>query len=126
MAPVPASEYPVNYCVEQAIGGDFQAVTYLDMPKATAVKFASRYASMEFEEFNEYVKASVEDFLNLHNGLYGVNVSNSHSIELSLEPPKTVDTDLIELGEHSYVIPFIYSFGTIHLIITFQTATHFS
>ena len=120
MAPVPASEYPVNYCVEQRIGGDLNATTYLDMPKNSAIKFASRYADMEFSEFNEYVMASVEDFLNLHNGLYGVNVSNSNSIELSLEPPKNVDTDIIELGPHSYVIPFIYSFGTLHLIVTFN------
>jgi hypothetical protein len=120
MAPVPATEYPINYCVEQRISGDIEAITYLDMPKSTAIAFASRYASMEFEEFNEYVKASIEDFLNLHNGLYGVNISNSHSVELALEPPTTVEEDILELETNSYVIPFIYPFGTLHLIVTFH------
>ena len=120
MAPVPATEYPVNYCVKQVINGDLNATTYIDMPKETAIEFASRYASMDFDEFNEYVKASVEDFLNLHNGLYGVNISNQNSVELALEPPTSVDEDIIELDDDSYVIPFIYPFGTLHLIINFS------
>ena len=41
----------------------------------------------ELYEFDEYVSASMEDFLNLHNGLYSVNMSNDYSMELHLQPP---------------------------------------
>ena len=69
-------EYPVNYCVSQTINGDLSAKIYLDMPETTCISFASRYVNEEFTEFDEYVQASLEDFLNLHNGLYNVNISN--------------------------------------------------
>jgi CheY-specific phosphatase CheX len=118
MAPVPSSEYPVNYCVTQGIKGDITGTTRLDMQKDVAISFASRYANMDFHTFDEYVKASIEDFLNLHNGLFGVNISNEYSKELYLDPPRTEDSDLIELDNYSYVVPFVYPFGTIHLIIT--------
>ena len=66
----PCKEYPVNYCVSQTIHGDLSAKVYLDMPETTCISFASRYVNEEFTEFDEYVQASLEDFLNLHNGLY--------------------------------------------------------
>lgn len=120
MAPVPASEYPVNFAIRQKIRGDFNADTYIDMPRETAVAFASRFASMEFNEFNEYVQAAIEDFLNLHNGLFGVNISNLRSLEVSLDPPAAFEEDLIELNANSFVIPFNFTFGCIHLIVAFR------
>lgn len=117
MSPVPSSEFPVNYAVEQQISGDVKKKTFIDMSKETAVIFASRFAKMEFKEFDEYVKASIEDFLNLNNGLYGVNISNNYSKEITLNPPTVVDKDILELPKDSYVIPFAYPFGTIHLIL---------
>lgn len=117
MSPVPSSEFPVNYAVEQQISGDVKKKTFIDMSKETAVIFASRFAKMEFKEFDEYVKASIEDFLNLNNGLYGVNISNNYSKEIALNPPTVVDKDILELPKDSYVIPFAYPFGTIHLIL---------
>lgn len=117
MSPVPSSEFPVNYAVEQQISGDVKKKTFIDMSKETAVIFASRFAKMEFKEFDEYVKASIEDFLNLNNGLYGVNISNNYSKEIALNPPTVVNKDILELPKDSYVIPFAYPFGTIHLIL---------
>lgn len=61
----PCKEYPVNYCVSQTIHGDLSAKVYLDMPETTCISFASRYVNEEFTEFDEYVQASLEDFLNL-------------------------------------------------------------
>lgn len=116
MSPVPSSEFPVNYAVEQQISGDVKKKTFIDMSKETAVIFASRFAKMEFKEFDEYVKASIEDFLNLNNGLYGVNISNNYSKEIALNPPTVVNKDILELPKDSYVIPFAYPFGTIHLL----------
>lgn len=117
LSPVPSSEFPVNYAVSQSILGDIKKNTFIDMSRDSAVSFASRFAKMDFSSFDEYVKASIEDFLNLNNGLYGVNVSNIYSKEISLEPPEVVKEDILELPRDSYVIPFVYPFGIIHLIL---------
>jgi hypothetical protein len=73
---------------------------------------------MEFTEFDEYVKASLEDFLNLHNGLFIVNMSNEKSIELTLDPPHQETDPVLSLSDNSFVIPVIYPFGTVYLLLT--------
>lgn len=110
-------EYPVNYCVSQKIDGDFSVRTYLDIPQAACVSFASRYVEDSFTEFDEYVRASLEDFLNLHNGLFLVNMSNERSIELTLEPPVVETKELLSYETEAYLLPIVYPFGTLHLII---------
>lgn len=110
-------EYPANYCVYQKVVGDFSVCPYLDMTEETSIKFASRYVGEEFTEFDEYVQASLEDFLNLHNGLFLVNMSNDFSIELGLEPPFVESKDLLAFTTETYLLPIVYPFGTIYFII---------
>jgi CheY-specific phosphatase CheX len=119
VTPSICKEYPVNHCVSQKIVGTFSMNTYLDMPQATCIEFASRYVGDSFSEFDEYVQSSVEDFLNLHNGLFNVNVSNEYSVELELTPPAIEQDELLTFENNAYLIPIIYPFGTIHVIIEF-------
>jgi hypothetical protein len=72
---------------------------------------------MEFHVFDEYVKASLEDFLNLHNGLFSVNMSNAYSVEIALDPPMHCDEPTYKMNKGSFVIPVIYPFGTIYLLL---------
>lgn len=118
LSPIQTNEYEVNYCVTQNISGAISFSSSLDMETKTAIGFASRYAKMEFTEFDEYVKASLEDFLNLHNGLFTVNMSNDASIELTLDPPHQEMDPVLTLSDNSFVIPVIYPFGTIYLLLT--------
>lgn len=118
LAPVACTEYDVNCCVTQHISGLVNCTSSLDMTEEVAVVFASRYAKMDFTEFDEYVEASLEDFLNLHNGLFSVNMSNTYSEELVLDPPERAEGPVLQLKEGSFVIPVIYPFGTIYLILT--------
>ena len=118
LSPIQTSAYEINYCVTQRISGQVTCSSSIDMEPATAVGFASRYAKMEFTEFDEYVKASLEDFLNLHNGLFSVNMSNEVSMELTLDPPAQETDPVLELSDNSFVIPVIYPFGTIYLLLT--------
>ena len=120
MTPVVVNEYPANYLVTQRLQGQVNVLSGIDMPKDVAIKFASRYAKMDFDEFDEYVSASLEDFLNLHNGLFSVNMSNTYSIELNLLPPVAENKDEYVLGDKGYVIPVIYPFGTIYLLLRFE------
>lgn len=119
LTPMVLDEYPVTFGVSQAIHSNHEYLTHIDCDRDTAIEFASRYAKEEFFEFDEYVIAALEDFLNLHNGLFIVNVSNTHSNDISLAPPE-VTTDGVIYGANKCVdFPVAYPFGTIHLIICF-------
>lgn len=115
---IPFSEYATSYCAAQNITGQYPISSALDMNETTAIAFASRYAGEDFEEIDEFVIASLEDFLNLHNGLFVVNLSNTNSVELNLEPPETIQNDLYAPDGLTYLLPIHYSFGTINFIIT--------
>ena len=118
LTPIPCDEFPVNYCVSQRIHGKVNCISRVDMEEDVAIAFASRYAKTTFTEFDEYVQASIEDFINLHNGLFMVNMSNEHSIELSLDPPSVDTTEALSLSSMTFILPVIYPFGAIHLIIS--------
>ena len=118
LTPIPCEEYPVNYCVSQHIHGKVNCISRIDMEEDVAIAFASRYAKATFTEFDEYVQASIEDFVNLHNGLFVVNMSNEHSVELSLDPPSVDTTEALSLSSTTFILPVIYPFGAIHLIIS--------
>ena len=47
-----------------------------------------------------------------------VNMSNEHSIELSLDPPSVDTTEALSLSSTTFILPVIYPFGAIHLIIS--------
>ena len=113
---IPIPEVPTNFCVSQQITGTL--LSALDMEPQTALAFACKYVDEEFTELDEYVLASVEDFLNLHNGLYAVNMSNEHSIELSLEPPMVQEHTTLSTDAPAYILPIVYPFGRINFIIS--------
>jgi hypothetical protein len=117
LAPVACDSYDTNYCVTQCISGPVNLTSGIDMEEDVAIAFASRYAKMEFHVFDEYVKASLEDFLNLHNGLFSVNMSNAYSVEIALDQPMHCDEPTYKMNKGSFVIPVIYPFGTIYLLL---------
>lgn len=116
VSPSLCKEYPTNYCVSQKINGLFSMKTYIDMPEDVAIQFASRYVQDTFTEFDDYVRSSLEDFLNLHNGIFCVNMSNDESTELTLEPPMNEKKELLTFEQETYLLPIVYPFGTIHFI----------
>lgn len=118
LSPVISDEVAIDFCVTQEMSGSSNFVASIDMSQDSAIDFASRYAKMDFVDFDEYVQASMEDFLNLHNGLFAVNMSNEYSVELDLAPPYVEQGSVLRLPPVSYVIPVIFPFGTINLIIT--------
>lgn len=114
--PYQCREYPTNCCVSQQINGEFSIRVYIDMSKEAAINFASRYVGDTFTEFDEYVQSSIEDFLNLHNGLFNVNISNERSVELKLDPPVMETDELLTFDSEVYLLPIVFPFGTIHFI----------
>lgn len=112
--PMMCSEYVADHCSAQIINGEFSLTSYLDLDENSAIAFASRYVQEDFQDYDEYVQASVEDFLNLHNGLFNVNISNEKSIELELEPPVSLENTYISSSSEMILMPIIYPFGTLN------------
>jgi CheY-specific phosphatase CheX len=111
------TESPVEYCVKQSVLGDYDINTYISMDHTTAMEFASRYVNERFKTFNEYVQASLEDFLNLQNGLFTVNVSNDSATELTLSAPEVVDTTHITFAGNTLYFPILFSFGRVEFFL---------
>ena len=96
----------------QKVKGKYNLITGIVMEEETLISFASRYAGEEFYENDEFTQAALEDFLNLHNGLFAVNISNAEGEELQLEPPEYV-TEKLDPRDY-YVIPLDFPFGEVH------------
>ena len=92
-------------------------ISYIEMNEKTAIAFASRYVGDNYDEYDEYVQASLDDFLNLHNGLFIVNVSSEDSTELSITAPVHHDRSVLAFSSRAYRIPLMFSFGTVNYII---------
>ena len=119
LTPMIVDEYPITFGVSQAVIGDKDYITHIDCDRETAIAFASRYAKEEFSEFNEYVVAALEDFLNLHNGLYIVNASNQQSKDIELAPPEITEEGVLMGVNNCVDFPIAYPFGIVHLIVSY-------
>lgn len=113
-----STSYPTQKFAVQNITGNYNVCAILDMSEDSAISFASRYASEDFVTFDEYVQASMEDFLNLHNGLFNVNISNTYSDELGLEPPISGEKISIKGGAHMYIFPALFPFGVVNIVLS--------
>lgn len=102
----------------QNIEGSFNAFTNIFADELTLIDFASRYSGEEILQLNEYVEASAQDFVNLHNGLFTVNVSNNQGIELKLTPPTPLSELTPNKVDNCLILPFQYPFGTIRFSIS--------
>ncbi len=111
-------EYATKNCTCQNIQGDLSMLTAIDMDIATSIEFASRYMGKTMDDYDEYIEATVEDFLNLHNGLFSVNMSNDVGIELDLEPLTHVNDSILSNNAVVYYIPVIFPFGTVNFILS--------
>lgn len=105
-------------CAYQDIEGEISFRSVIEGEGSTLLQFAARYAGDEFEEADEYVMASAEDFLNLINGLFAVNMSNEKNMELKLAPPQFSTECNSVRGEVICCLPIGFTFGTINFIMT--------
>jgi len=115
---IPCDEFPVSHCAYQEVKGSHSLTIYIDVEEPVAIEFASLYVGEQIIEVDEYVKASLEDFLNLNNGLFNVNLSNDSSIEMDLEPPMIYQDPVISQaeGKRLFMLPIVYPFGTLNFL----------
>ncbi len=119
----PSDSLAVQEIAIQLVRGDGTFFTALEASEKAFISFASRYAQDEFFENNEYVQASAGEFLNLHNGLFAVNASNSIGLELDLEPQQIASGGTLSGFESGFIVPIGFPFGTVRFMISHEIAT---
>ncbi len=116
MDPFALSE-PIRNVVLQNISGSINMTTLIYAEKTALIAFASRFAKEELSDDGEYTQACVSEFINLHNGLFAVNLSNDTGKELQLEPQNYYETMDVNGLSKACVVPVNYPFGTINFVI---------
>ncbi|QSX05747.1 hypothetical protein JYG23_13945 [Sedimentibacter sp. zth1] len=101
----------------QNINGKFSTYTAIEGNEEALIKFASRFSEEEYAENNEYVMASVGEFLNLNNGIFSVNMSNTNNIELELTPQDIQSNIELKNLKNAICIPVRFTFGIINFIM---------
>jgi len=113
-------KYSAPWLIYQEIYGPFSLFTGIASTEKDLLEFAGKFANERFLELNELAQASVAEFLNLHNGIFLVNMSNS-GIELEMKPQVCRAEQNLTGLETGYVIPIYIYPGKIDLIISEST-----
>lgn len=103
------------YLCSQDITGAVSAYTAIGGDKNAFYTLASRYAGEQVDD-DEFAEACAGEFLNLQNGLFAVNVSNTQSIELDLTPQVSEKDVTLNLDD-GIQVSLAFSFGTLNVII---------
>ncbi|MGG0717118.1 hypothetical protein ABE096_05870 [Robertmurraya massiliosenegalensis] len=83
------------WLVHQEVVGEAPLFTGISADKSVFLHVASVYAEEELTEIDELAEASVSEFLNLHNGIYLVNMSNE-GVELNMLPQSVLQNGIVE------------------------------
>ncbi|MCR8629805.1 hypothetical protein [Paenibacillus radicis (ex Xue et al. 2023)] len=84
----PGDSMALDWVTEQHIltpNRDISRFTAIGGSESSILLFASKYAQETVDEPGDMMEACIGEFLNLHNGIYLVNLSNQN-VELDLEP----------------------------------------
>lgn len=115
LTPEKLSSINVKFAAVQKMSGGFEARTAIMAGERAYINFGSRYAGEELTEVDEMTEASNGEFLNLHNGLFCVNVSNEKQTEVKLDPQEYIKDGSI--SGIVYTVPMAFSFGTVCFLI---------
>ncbi|WP_019153412.1 hypothetical protein [Robertmurraya massiliosenegalensis] len=103
------------WLVHQEVVGEAPLFTGISADKSAFLYIASAYAEEELTEMDELAEASISEFLNLHNGIYLVNMSNE-GVELNMRPQSVLQNGQVE-GEH-FVVTVHTTKGPFQLILS--------
>lgn len=105
-----------DHLVRQSILGDPNLFTAIGANEKAFIALASKYAEEDFDAIDDYPIDAVGEFLNLHNGLFTVNMSNT-GVELKLDIQSYIESPTLNPSNQLYMVPIYTSIGTINLII---------
>ncbi len=102
----------------QKISGDYSAFTAIYGKPDVMMRFAAEYSKLKVTRYDHLCAELIGDFLNLHNGLFVVKLSDAENIESSLEPPIISDNDNYVLNGTTYIMPVEFKFGTLNFVLS--------
>ena len=104
-----------KYIFEQEIYGKKELYTAYTADESVLMPFSSKYAGEIINVMDEFAIDVCKEFLNLHNGLFTVNMSDK-GIDLNLKIQVHKENH-IPAGKNLFKIPFHTDLGDIYLII---------
>ncbi len=111
------SSYSFSNAGLQRVKGKFNISSAIDAADKPYIEFGSRYAGERLTAVDEMADACSGEFLNLHNGLYAVNISNDDGLELKLSPQESIHNETYENMTGTYMIPLVFPFGKVTFVI---------
>lgn len=114
-----ADTYHLEHEISQEIVGVPAAYSSIDGNVKVLTAFAESYSNLGIAEYDSLCKEALLDFLNLHNGLFVVDLSDNNMAELSLSVPKqSEDYNLSSnLEGRITIIPVKFSYGVVTFIL---------
>ena len=112
----PAEQLEKQYLTYQSMGGAMALTVGCSMSPEIMVEMAARYSNEALDDVNEMTIDSVEEFYNVLNGLYIVNMSGSN-LDMDLDMPYTV-MDLLPKGGQIYTVNVVTDFGRFALYLS--------
>ena len=109
--------FAAEHIVIQKINGKYNAEACIATDSKTYMAFAERFAKESFTEVDDFVNATAGEFLNVNDGLFVVNESNEHGVELTLTPQEFLENGELALSGTAFCIPVNYPFGKLNFII---------
>lgn len=94
---------------------DCNLLTGMALSDATVVQLASLYSKESLNAADELALDAAAEFLNLHNGLFSINLGNSGVEALML--PQQVEQSPEFTVRQGYAVSIVIPFGRLHLII---------
>lgn len=110
------TKYMAECLVSQEIKGKYRLYTGIAANKDVFLRLASNYAHEKLTELDELAKDSLAEFLNVHNGVFLVNLSKQN-IELDMNPQQFHSPKNIKKSG-TYIIPIYLTEGQIYLIVS--------
>lgn len=107
-----------NMVGQRVRGDNCDAYTAICCDTDTYIKLAERFSEEKLDIADDFVNATVGEFLNLHNGLFIVNQSNEYGDEMTLEPQEFVYKTAVGFDKITLDVPVAFSFGTVHFIVS--------
>lgn len=105
-----------NWIISQNITGKFNMFTSFSGNEKDLLELGRRFSKEKIETFDALAKDSVSEFLNLHNGIFLVNLSN-RGTDLNLSPQKIQNSRILEDDIEIFSVTFSCIWGVIEVII---------
>ncbi len=111
------SDRRTEWYAYQEITGRINMRTGIACDTDVFIKLAGKFAQEDITEADELAKASVGEFLNLHNGIFLVNMSNN-GLELEMEAQVVTKDVSVKSSEKAYIVSCHMYWGKFDLLIS--------